>query len=546
MRGTHRYRIAVMTAGMTWSAWQLAALRDLIASGDVDVVALVDLASKRRDAASEITAGELPANPLAAVSAAADLRDVPRLHWNGETAQRLADDGVDLIWSTGRAIVPRGFEYSTPAGIWTLEVDDGDPACVAALLRARPMIPVRLLRLDAGRAQVLAEGRFLNEPFSPALTRIRVLYGCCGWPARQLRAWMMQGDAALTGEDVQLPTSREPPLLARAALPLRQIVSLAKRAWECCYREKWTVARIDKPITAFLEDIGPAEFSWLEEAPDNDFYADAFGRETRSGLFLLAEAYDGRRGAGRIDALELQPADGSCVKVWRNVLPADCHLSYPFLIQEGDAVYCVPESHQSGRITLYRADVFPRLWRPVATLVDNFHGIDPTIFRHEGRWWLLCGNKSDEPNAKLYGFFADALTGPWQPHPLNPLKCDPSCSRPGGTPFQHDGRLYRPAQDCSTAYGAAVSINRVDVLSPSAFSEVCVRRVSPDPRGRYSDGLHTLASAGPRCTLVDGKRLIFAPLSILTPARHFFRRLGQLRAGTGSARSQPIRTRPPA
>src|SRR5690606_15553483 len=138
----------------------------------------------------------------------------------------------------------------------------------------------------------------------------------------------------------------------------------------------------------------------------------------------------------------------------------------------------------------------PKRWTLEATLIDDFSAVDPTLIRHGKHWWLFCSNQDDEPYGKLYGFFADALSGPWTGHPLNPLKCDPSCSRPAGTPFIFRGALYRPAQDCSRSYGGAVVINRVEVLSTTAFSEVPVARIAPDPASPYPHGVHTLSSLG--------------------------------------------------
>ena len=94
-------------------------------------------------------------------------------------------------------------------------------------------------------------------------------------------------------------------------------------------------------------------------------------------------------------------------------------------------------------------------------LLDGFPGCDATPVEHDGRWWLFCGNQDDRGTERLYLFMADALTGPWRPHPGNPVKADAGSARPGGLPFVHEGVLYRPAQDCSRTYGGALVLNRV-------------------------------------------------------------------------------------
>ena len=97
---------------------------------------------------------------------------------------------------------------------------------------------------------------------------------------------------------------------------------------------------------------------------------------------------------------------------------------------------------------------------------------------------------------------------PWEAHFLNPVKTDIRSSRPAGTPFSHEGELYRPAQDGSSSYGGSVTITRVDELTPERFREVAVATISPSPSDRYKDGIHTISAAGSR-TVVDGRRDVF-------------------------------------
>ena len=106
-------------------------------------------------------------------------------------------------------------------------------------------------------------------------------------------------------------------------------------------------------------------------------------------------------------------------------------------------------------------------------------------------------------NHSLFIWHAPDLFGPWIEHAANPVKTDSRSARPGGTPFVVDGVLYRPSQDCSRAYGGRLVINRVDVLTPTAFEERPIRTIEPQPGTPYQAGMHTLSRAGSR-TLIDG------------------------------------------
>jgi len=172
---------------------------------------------------------------------------------------------------------------------------------------------------------------------------------------------------------------------------------------------------------------------------------------------------------------------------------------------------CVPETHEAREIALYEVERFPDRWKRLATLVADIVIVDASVFRH-GDWWWLAGSEaaSKGANCELHLWFAPDLTGPWQPHPGNPVKIDVRSARPGGTPFLQDGVLYRPAQDCSKTYGGRIVINRVVTLTPSAFHEEFAVAVDPDGAGAYPQGLHTLSAVG-NVTLIDGKRIRFVP-----------------------------------
>ncbi|HKT72646.1 MAG TPA: hypothetical protein VJQ47_07120, partial [Steroidobacteraceae bacterium] len=187
------------------------------------------------------------------------------------------------------------------------------------------------------------------------------------------------------------------------------------------------------------------------------------------------------------------------------------HLSYPFLTELDGRLLCLPETHEAREVAIYESEDFPARWRRVATLVAGQAIVDATLFRH-GPWWWLAGSEATSKgnNCELHLWYASDPCGPWTAHPGNPVKLDVRSARPGGTPFVHEGALYRPAQDCSRTYGGRIVINRVVRLTPTAFQEELAAVVDPDGRGPYPHGLHTLSAAG-NLTLIDGKRTRFVP-----------------------------------
>ena len=180
-------------------------------------------------------------------------------------------------------------------------------------------------------------------------------------------------------------------------------------------------------------------------------------------------------------------------------------MSYPFVIEHEGKIHVVPESAASGKVELYELSSDGERLERVCTLLEEAV-FDPTVFQHEGRWWLF-GTVPPLSNVTLHAWYSDRLEGPWTPHALNPVKQDVRSARPGGTPFRHNGELYRPAQDSEVTYGHRIAINRILELSPTAFREETVKHIGPLKGTAYNQGMHTLSAVG-EFTLVDGKRFI--------------------------------------
>lgn len=266
--------------------------------------------------------------------------------------------------------------------------------------------------------------------------------------------------------------------------------------------EDWMVGVIDAPIARLL-DPGPLPpIRWLATPDRGRYLADPFG--IPGGTALWCEELRHADGIGRL--IELDSANGS-----ERVLPLGSgHVSYPYLFEDRGTVYCLPESAHDRECVLHRLDGGNPV--PFATIAKNIGLADATLFTWGGWYWVAASDVDLGAWDSLSLYFAPDLAGPWQPHQGNPVKRDPSSSRPGGTPFHHEGVLYRPAQDCSRTYGGRIVINRITALDPSVFTEEPARIIEPPP-GPYRHGIHTLAAWGDR-TLVDAKRHVVNPIAL--------------------------------
>ncbi len=166
------------------------------------------------------------------------------------------------------------------------------------------------------------------------------------------------------------------------------------------------------------------------------------------------------------------------------ILEKPYHLSYPFVFRHNEQYYMIPESEENATIELYEAVKFPFEWKFKMNLMEGIRAVDTTLFFRDGRIWLFTNIRDIEGasySEELFLFSSDQLfTTSWKPHPGNPVVSDARTSRPAGRIFMHNGRFYRPSQDCSVRYGYATVFNEITVLNEEQYSEKQVSAITPE------------------------------------------------------------------
>ena len=156
----------------------------------------------------------------------------------------------------------------------------------------------------------------------------------------------------------------------------------------------------------------------------------------------------------------------------------------------------------AGRTEIHRLNTDNDGFEFRAVLLDHaLHAA--TMFRYNDRWWLM-GTRDALADECLSMYYADDPLGPFTAHAMDPVKIDARSARPAGTPFVHEGILWRPAFDAS-GDNPAVVLNKVSVLTPDAFKEEPGRRIDGFPATSYGRGVRTICAMGD-VTLVDGLR----------------------------------------
>lgn len=429
-------------------------------------------------------------------------------HFAEEDLEIIRSYDLDVLIRFGFGIIRGGILDAARYGVWSYHHDDDDvvrggPPAFWEIIDDVPVTGTVLQRLtdrlDGGF--VLHKGWFRTASASYVRNTDTVHLGAVTWPAALCRQ-LLAGDAEAamgvkSGSDAPI---RHKPTNAQAAGFLagqaRRWTSAQLRA--LITADEWAVGVVRAPIHRFLDEVYHPEIEWLDLAPSRQEYAaDPFLAHVEGSDLLLYEHFDQRRRVGEIRSYELATRRPAPVE-----LPVYGHASYPYLFESGDRTYLVPQvAGEPARLYEMRA----RAWVELGTVGPPEPVLDATVFQHEGRWWMMATRPGEWSLSHLYAWWADDLTGPWHPHLLNPVKTDVRSARPGGTPFVHDGQLFRPAQDGSREYGGALSITAVTDLDPEHFAEQVVRTVEPRPGWPYDRGIHTLSAAGD-WTLLDAKR----------------------------------------
>lgn len=387
-------------------------------------------------------------------------------------------------------------------GIWRFEragAGSGMPG-LWELLHERPVHAAQLVRTDPeGRRYLLHGARFPLDSDDPAGTAAAILHEMVHWPVRAACQFLLDGPPALFGPEPEPPSPHATPPSNWRMLGLPVVRRTLRHRPKP--KVEWNIGVLYQPMHALLDPHGSLNIRYLPApAPDTHRmgpagYLDAQGRINVLYRKLLAD--------GRSELARVRPKQDNVIKRSRTMLGPEADPDSASTVTIDGTVWVVVGSTSHGRVDLYVVDEANEGLVFVRTLLNEpLEAV--TVFRHAGRWWLF-GTRRPFAAAALHAWWSDTIEGPWRPHALNPLKIDPASARPGGTPFVHEGVLWRPAQDRSKPDAPQVVLNQVHLLDPHRFSETPTHTVVPRSSSSYPHGIGTLHGIG-HLTLVDGMR----------------------------------------
>lgn len=249
--------------------------------------------------------------------------------------------------------------------------------------------------------------------------------------------------------------------------------SAQRRLWQCLHKGNahWQIS-----IFELREDSDRIQPRHHLPPSGDDWFADPFLLKAASNLWLFCERWSSSQGKGVIELFSITASGMHC---HGTIIEEGFHLSFPRVFQSRDAWYATVESGDAGEVRLYRAINFPFQWRLERILLSGQTWIDPILIPDtDSGWWLLvnshhCPSLPVATAAELHLFHSsDLLHAPFVPHIGSPLLIDSTCGRNGGLLTLHGNRIrVGQCTGIDNAYGEAVSLRRIDKLSPQEYRE---------------------------------------------------------------------------
>jgi hypothetical protein len=435
--------------------------------------------------------------------------------------ERIRSLGLDgVLWLSTR-LSPLAFVDLWRYGAWQWKFGGQDETEVAVLAREPsfdtvlkdvPTIEVRLTAtLSNSPETILAASRRNSVRFSRRRTEDAINWRAAPLLSRAAGRLLTDGPDSEEFDAERPADSRRRGPVALSVSQTAQLFSLGSRY--IGYRvanarriNQWAMAFYRDPSGAKGPAIAPGEFTELVP-PRNYDWADPFPVRVGDTDWLFFEELEYARGIGHLSVAPLGRKHFMAKP--EPIIVEPFHLSWPFVFQHEGEHYILPETASEGCVRLYRATRFPYEWSRDRVLLEGSTAVDPTLIQIGGRWWLFVCDLDDgkQPWGELHLYYSDSPFGPWTPHRRNPVVSDVSHARPAGRIFQQGDAWYRPAQDCSVDYGYALSLMRIDVLSPDEFRETKVTSLAPTWGPRLC-GVHTLNHCED-VTLIDFRRRVW-------------------------------------
>ena len=270
-------------------------------------------------------------------------------------------------------------------------------------------------------------------------------------------------------------------------------------------RNRWNLAFFDE---ASLKNVLSGDYSsvkWMRYADKSRWYADPFIlRVTEDEIILLVEELSYEINRGRIAKLVVDRRTFKLLSM-KIILDLPTHLSFPMIFRKGEDVIVIPENSASGKSSAYRYNEESDEMQFIGVVCEQ-PLTDAAILEYGDSSYILATSLPNPNGNKLQIFELDNER--LKAQPLYDFIFDSTVARNAGSPFKMDGKLYRPAQDCSGEYGKGVIIQEIEIDTKTSQMNFKDEASIYPFNYNYHLGLHTLNIHDGMC-VIDARGLLY-------------------------------------
>lgn len=431
-------------------------------------------------------------------------------YFSGGDIEKIKSYDLDFVLRFGFDIIRGEILGCARYGVWSYHHDDerivrGGPPGFWEFMRKIPKNGVILQKLtnELDKGLIINRIQFDTTLHSYKFHLNRLLTESEVMPLQACNNLIINGDLKTELSQSEAPIQHPP-----------KNFQMMRYFWLCFWRkivfhfnyffrqEDWNVGYCMTSIEDFIniDDKKNLDIHWLKPSK-SDYYADPFVITTKNDTYLFFEWFSNKK--GKADIAMAKKTEN--FEIYHKISNFPKHHSYPYIFEYQDIIYCIPESYNTGKVTLYRFENDKLIYD--TDLLENAAFVDSTLLQHEGKWFLFT-TPQKQSHTHLLIYTADDLRGPYLPYHNNPVKIDCHSSRPAGKILNINGKLIRPAQNSTEHYGQSVILNIITQLSDNQFVEKEYKEIRPFGDTPYSKGIHTI-NGNETMTVFDAKRFKF-------------------------------------
>lgn len=251
--------------------------------------------------------------------------------------------------------------------------------------------------------------------------------------------------------------------------------------------QNWNIGFVGTSPKELVKNQKLGSIEWLKHPYKDRFFADPFIYSANDEkIVVFVEELEFSKPIGRLSELVVETKSKRLISKY-TLLELDTHLSYPTIIRQEDDVFVCPENGTSGKLSLYKYNGGTHKLEFVSVILDE--GLaDATIRQIDDNFYMFA-TKVPNTQEDLFLYKSTRFDGEYKEIGL--VTEGRENARPAGNLFEVEGKLYRPAQNCSKRYGGATEIMQITKCDGVCFEEMHLFSLSPTSF-RYNLGLHTL------------------------------------------------------